>query len=49
MTISHIAFRPACDAIAHQSEPALIHCGIPVLNPASVQDYLDLGLMGFAM
>jgi len=36
-------------SIAHQSEPALIHCGIPVLNPASVQDYLDLGLMGFAM
>jgi indolepyruvate ferredoxin oxidoreductase len=36
-------------SIAHQSEPALIHCGIPVLNPASVQDYLDLGLYGFAL
>ncbi|HXK24558.1 MAG TPA: indolepyruvate ferredoxin oxidoreductase family protein [Myxococcota bacterium] len=36
-------------SIAHQSEPALIHCGIPILNPASVQDYLDLGLLGFAM
>ena len=31
-------------SIAHQSEHALIHCGIPVLNPANVQDYLDLGL-----
>lgn len=36
-------------SIAHQSEHALIHCGIPVLNPSSVQDYLDLGLYGFAM
>ena len=36
-------------SIAHQSEPALIHCGIPVLNPASVQEYLDLGLFGFAL
>ena len=36
-------------SIAHQSEQALIHCGIPVLNPSSVQDYLDLGLYGFAL
>ncbi|HEX2486137.1 MAG TPA: indolepyruvate ferredoxin oxidoreductase family protein, partial [Myxococcota bacterium] len=36
-------------SIAHQSEHALIHCGIPVLNPSSVQDYLDLGLLGFAL
>ncbi|MCG8592264.1 MAG: indolepyruvate ferredoxin oxidoreductase family protein [Proteobacteria bacterium] len=36
-------------SIAHQSEPALIHCGIPVLNPASIQDYLDFGLLGFAL
>jgi indolepyruvate ferredoxin oxidoreductase len=36
-------------SIAHQSEPALIHCGIPVLNPASVQDYLDFGLYGWAL
>jgi indolepyruvate ferredoxin oxidoreductase len=36
-------------SIAHQSEPALIHCGIPVLNPANVQDVLDLGLAGWAM
>jgi len=36
-------------SIAHQSEPALIHCGIPILNPASVQEYLDLGLQGFAL
>jgi len=36
-------------SIAHQSEPALIHCGIPILNPADVQDYLDLGLYGWAL
>ena len=36
-------------SIAHQSEPALVHCGIPILNPADVQEYLDLGLYGFAM
>jgi indolepyruvate ferredoxin oxidoreductase len=36
-------------SIAHQSEQALIHCGIPILNPANVQDYLDFGLYGFAL
>ena len=36
-------------SIAHQSEPAMIHCGIPVLNPSSVQDYLDFGLYGWAL
>ncbi|MCZ6782540.1 MAG: indolepyruvate ferredoxin oxidoreductase family protein, partial [Proteobacteria bacterium] len=36
-------------SIAHQSEPALIHCGIPILNPSNVQEYLDLGLQGFAL
>ena len=36
-------------SICHQSEHALIHCGIPILNPANVQDYLDLGLYGFAL
>jgi indolepyruvate ferredoxin oxidoreductase len=36
-------------SIAHQSEQALAHCGIPVLNPSSVQDYLDFGLLGWAM
>jgi indolepyruvate ferredoxin oxidoreductase len=36
-------------SIAHQSEHALIHCGIPVLNPCNVQDLLDLGLHGFAL
>ncbi len=36
-------------SIAHQSEPALIHCGIPILNPADVQEYLDLGLQGWAL
>lgn len=36
-------------SIAHQSEPAMIHCGIPVLNPSNVQDYLDFGLYGWAL
>mgnify|MGYP003110091492 CR=1 FL=1 len=34
---------------AHQSDHAFIHFGMPFLNPSSVQDYLDLGLHGFAM
>src|SRR6187455_1876760 len=35
--------------LPHQSEHIFKACLIPVLNPASVQDYLDLGLHGFAM
>lgn len=35
--------------VAHQSDHALIHFGIPILNPADLQDYLDFGLLGFAM
>src|SRR3954451_21015430 len=34
---------------AHQSEQVLIAAMIPVLNPATVQDYLDFGLFGFAL
>jgi indolepyruvate ferredoxin oxidoreductase len=36
-------------SIAHQSEQVLIHCGIPILNPSDVQDYVDLGLHGWAL
>ncbi|HEU4430394.1 MAG TPA: indolepyruvate ferredoxin oxidoreductase family protein, partial [Myxococcota bacterium] len=36
-------------SIAHQSEQAMIHAAVPVLNPATVQEYLDFGLLGFAM
>lgn len=35
--------------LAAQSEQALIHCGIPILAPANVQDCLDFGVAGFAM
>jgi len=35
--------------LAHQSEHIFKACLIPVLHPASVQEYLDLGLHGFAM
>ncbi|UEM22228.1 indolepyruvate ferredoxin oxidoreductase family protein [Skermanella mucosa] len=33
----------------HQSEHAFVGSMIPVLNPAGVQEFLDLGLMGWAM
>lgn len=35
--------------LAHQSEFAFIDALIPVLNPAGVEDVLDLGLYGWAM
>ena len=35
--------------VAHQSDHAFIHCGMPVLNPADIQDYVDLGLHGYAL
>ena len=35
--------------LAHQSEFAFIDAAIPVLNPAGVQEILDLGLYGWAM
>ena len=35
--------------LPHQSEHIFKACCIPVLNPSNVQDYLDLGLHGFAM
>jgi indolepyruvate ferredoxin oxidoreductase len=35
--------------VAHQSEPAFMAAGIPILHPASVQEYLDWGLHAFAM
>ena len=36
-------------AVAHQSEHMFSACGIPVLAPADLQEYLDFGLHGWAM
>ncbi len=33
----------------HQSEQAFVHCMIPVLHPAGIEDALHLGLHGIAM
>lgn len=35
--------------LAHQSEHVFKACGIPVLYPSNVQEYLDYGLHGWAM
>ena len=35
--------------VAHQSEPAFISAGVPVIHAASVQEYLDWGLHAFEM
>ncbi len=36
-------------SVAHQSDHAFSACGIPMLAPAGIQEYLDLGLHGWAM
>src|SRR5690606_30207578 len=35
--------------LPHQSDYAFLDAGMPVLNPAGIQDILDLGLYGWAM
>src|ERR1700722_12874852 len=35
--------------LAHQSELAFIDAAIPILNPAGIEDILDLGIYGWAM
>ena len=35
--------------LAHQSEQIFAAAMMPVINPAGLQDYLDLGLLGFAL
>ena len=35
--------------LAHQSDHGLVAAMLPVINPASVQDYIDFGLLGWAM
>ena len=39
----------ASSTLPHQSEHDLMACMIPVLHPANVQEYLDFGLLGWAM
>ncbi len=36
-------------SVAHQSDHVFSACGIPVLAPAGIQEYLDFGLHGWAM
>ncbi|MGI4814346.1 MAG: indolepyruvate ferredoxin oxidoreductase family protein [Janthinobacterium lividum] len=36
-------------SLPHQSEQMLAGAMIPILNPANVQEYLDYGLLGFAL
>ncbi len=36
-------------SMGHQSEQAMIGWMMPVLNPANIQEYLELGLMGIAL
>jgi indolepyruvate ferredoxin oxidoreductase len=35
--------------VAHQSEMALMHAGMPILAPSNTQDVIDFGLLGWAM
>ena len=35
--------------LAHQSDHGMVAAMLPVINPASVQDYIDFGLLGWAM
>jgi indolepyruvate ferredoxin oxidoreductase len=35
--------------LAHQSEQVMAAAMMPILNPATLQDYLDFGLLGFAL
>jgi indolepyruvate ferredoxin oxidoreductase len=35
--------------LAHQSEQVFAAALMPIINPATLQDYLNLGLLGFAL
>ncbi len=39
----------ASSTLAHQSEQVMAAAMMPILNPATLQDYLDFGLLGFAL
>ena len=39
----------ASSTLAHQSEHMMMAAMIPMLNPASVQEFLDYGMLGWAM
>lgn len=36
-------------SVPHQSDQLLMSCSIPVIHPAGVQEYLDLGVHGWAL
>src|SRR5436190_5348443 len=38
-----------CSTLPHQSEQVFQAAMIPILNPSTVQEYLDFGLFGFAL
>ena len=35
--------------IAHQSDHTLIACGVPILHPANIEEFLSFGLFGLAL
>lgn len=36
-------------SIPNHSEQVLVHCKLPILAPSNVQEYLDMGILGWAM
>src|SRR3546814_7297999 len=40
---------PISSTVAHQSENMMMAAMMPMLNPANVQEFLDYGLLGWAM
>ena len=36
-------------SVPNDSEHVLVHCKLPILSPFGVQEYLDMGILGWAM